>query len=86
MNVFRFLEKLVLLNLNQLEKKCWKVVDAETGRAVASEDFTSIAQKALNDLLKRNSLQLGETALFKAVIKWSDHQCAINEQEPTLEN
>ena len=60
----------------KLEKKCWNLVDMKTSEAIASDAFTDINQGTLAEFLKRQSLNVKEVDLFKAVLKWSEAECS----------
>ena len=85
-NVVTVLEQAVHFDEKELEKKCWEVVESQTVQVIASEAFCHISQGTLIHLLKRETLGVEEIEFFKAVLKWSDAQCAKNGLEATGEN
>ena len=86
-NAVTVLEQAMHFDEKELEKKCWEVVESQTGQVIASEAFCRISQGTLIDLLKRETLVgVKEIEFFKAVLKWSDAQCAKNGLEATGEN
>ena len=65
----------------KLQTKCWDLIDRQTSEAIASDAFSYIHQETLTELLKRESLNVKEVDLFKAVLKWSEAECLRNEIE-----
>ena len=80
-NVFVVLEQALQFDEEKLEKKCWDMIDMETSEAVVSDAFTEISQPTLVEFLKRESLNIKEIDLFKAVVKWSEAECLRKEKE-----
>ena len=80
-NVFVVLEQALKFEEEKLEKKCWDMIDMETSEAVVSDAFTDISQSTLVEFLKRESLNVKEVDLFKAVVKWSEAECLKQEKE-----
>ena len=80
-NVFVVLEQALQFDEEKLEKKCWDMIDMETSEAVVSDAFTDICQSTLMEFLKRESLNVKEVDLFKAVLKWSEAECLKQEKE-----
>lgn len=83
---FTLVEEAGFLENDELEEKCWEIIDTETNKALASKNFIGIARTTLVDLLKRDTLRITEVDLFKAVLKWADHQCLKKELNNTREN
>ena len=80
-NVFVVLEQALQFDEEKLVKKCWDMIDMETSEAVVSDAFTDICQSTLVEFLKRESLNVEEVDLFKAVVKWSEAECLRQEKE-----
>ena len=59
-----------------VEAKCWGIVSKKTLECTNSEAFRNISSKTLNTLLKRNTLTIAEVDLFKAVLRWTNSECA----------
>ena len=51
------------------------MIDLKTSEAIVSDVFTDISQSTLAELLKRESLDVKEVDLFKAVVKWREAEC-----------
>ena len=75
-NVFAVLEQAVHFNEKELEEKSWNIVSRKTQECLNSEAFCDIELHTLNALLNKESLAVTEVELFKAVLKWSDSECA----------
>ena len=70
-------------------ERCWELVDIELSKVITSEAFLEINQDTLEEILKRDTLNIpgdGEVKLFQAVLKWCDHQCSVKDLEVTGEN
>ena len=87
-NVVTVLEQALHFGDNELEKKCWQIVESKTVEVVSSEAFCHISQGTLISILKRDSLNnaVKEIELFNAVLKWSETACAKNGLEATWKN
>ena len=75
-NVFAVLEQAVHFDEKELEEKSWDIVSRKTQECLNSEAFCDIGLHTLNALLKKKSLAVTEVELFKAVLKWTDSECA----------
>ena len=75
-NVFDVLEQAVAFDEKELEEKSWDIVAKKTQECLNSEAFCDIGLHTLNSLLKKDSLAVAEVELFKAVLKWTDSECA----------
>lgn len=59
-----------------LMQRCWEVIDAQAEEALASESFVDVDYKTLENILKRESLNVKELVLFQAASKWAEAECA----------
>ena len=75
-NVFAVLEQAIQFDEKELEEKSWNIVLKETWKCLNSEAFCDIGLHTLNALLKKERLTVTEVELFKAVLKWTDSECA----------
>ena len=75
-NVFVVLEQAIQFDEKELEEKSWDIVLKETRKCLNSEAFCDIGLHTLNALLKKERLTVTEVELFKAVLKWTDSECA----------
>ena len=75
-NVFAVVEQAIQFDEKELEKKSWDIVSKKTRECLNSEAFCDIRLHTLNTLLKKEKLTVTEVELFKAVLKWTDSECA----------
>ena len=54
---------------------CWKHIEDETEEAVKSDGFVTIERSVLEELVERDSLNVKEVELFKAVDSWAKIEC-----------
>ena len=71
---------LVLPQAQKYEEKdlldhCWKLIETETVEAVKSDCFVAIERSVLEELVERDSLNINEVELFKAVDCWAGMEC-----------
>jgi BTB/POZ domain-containing protein 3/6 len=85
-NVLYILEQAIHFDEKHLEIKSWDFIDWNTEDIVELECFNLISHKSLACLLKRDSLDIKEVELFKAVLKWIDYQCSQKGLDTTREN
>ena len=74
-NVFHVLPDVQKYEEKDLEDHCWVVIDSETDEAVKSDGFVTIEKSVLEALVERDSLNVKEVELFKAVDCWATKQC-----------
>ncbi|KAL9960891.1 hypothetical protein ACROYT_G034399 [Oculina patagonica] len=60
-----------------LVERCWAVIDNHTEQALQSDEFVTIDKSILDALVERDSLNIQEINLFKAVNKWAEHHCEM---------
>ena len=75
-NVFVMLEQAIQSDEKELEEKCWGIVSKKTQKCLNSKAFSDIGLRTLNALLKQERLAVKGVELFKAVLKWTDRECA----------
>ena len=54
---------------------CWKHIEDQTEEAVKSDGFVTIERSVLEELVERDSLNVKEVELFKAVDSWAKIEC-----------
>ncbi|XP_078365262.1 BTB/POZ domain-containing protein 6-like [Oculina patagonica] len=54
---------------------CWDLIDKETEEALKSNEFLSMERSFLNQLVERDTLNIREVELFKAVDCWAKEEC-----------
>ena len=74
-NVFHVLPNVQKYEEKDLEKHCWQVIDKQTDEAVKSDGFVTIEKSMLEELVERDSLNVREVELFKAVDCWATKEC-----------
>ena len=75
-NVFVVLEQAIQFDEKELEEKSWDIVLTRIRECLNSEAFCDIGLHTLNALLKKERLVVTKVELFKAVLKWTDSECA----------
>ena len=70
----------VLPDVQKYEEKdlldqCWKVIEKETEEAVKSDGFVTIEKSVLEELVEKETLNIKEVELFKAVDRWAGKAC-----------
>ena len=58
-----------------LMNHCWKMIETQTEEAVKSEGFVTVERSVLEELVEKNSLNIKEVELFKAVDCWAEKEC-----------
>ena len=74
-NVFHVLPEAQKYEEKDLENHCWEVIDKDTDEAVKSDGFVTIEKSMLEELVERDSLNVREVELFKAVDCWAKKEC-----------
>ena len=54
---------------------CWKVIEKETDKALKSDGFVTIERSVLEEIVEKDSLNIKEVELFKAVDCWAEKEC-----------
>ncbi|CAB4000856.1 BTB POZ domain-containing 6 isoform X4 [Paramuricea clavata] len=83
---FKFLEQFLELKAERSISTCFDYIDKFANRYFTSEYFLNIKLGTLDALLRRDTLDYREVKLFKAVVKWVDHQCSVQNLEASYEN
>ena len=74
-NVFQTLTQARKFREEELEKRCWFIIDLNTAAALGSQGFLDLDEAALARLLERDTLQVTEYQLFQAVLRWARQKC-----------
>ena len=85
-NVLYILERAIHFDEKHLETECWGFIDWNIEIIANMEYLSSISHETLTSLLKRESLEISEVTLFKAVLKWIDCQCLQKGLDLTRDN
>ena len=70
-NVFCILPHAQKHEDKDLEDRCWKVIEMKTEEAVASDEFVTLERSVVETVVKRETLNVKEVELFKAVDRWA---------------
>ena len=70
-NVFSVLPQAQKFEDKDLEERCWEVIDAHTENSLTSEEFVTLERSVIESVVKRESLNVKEVELFKAVDRWA---------------
>lgn len=81
-NVLDIYESTMMFN-NSITKQCLQWIDDLFDDLTKWEGFTSLRKATLMELLKRDTLNIVELNLFKAVYKWAESQCCDASIEPS---
>ena len=74
-NVFHVLPAAQTYEEKNLVDECWEVIDEHGDEAIKSDAFTTIEKSLLEELVERESLNVTEVELFKAVDCWARREC-----------
>ena len=58
-----------------LLRSCWDLIDNETEKALKSSEFMTVERSFVKELVKRETLNVREVELFKAVDCWAKKEC-----------
>ena len=75
LNVFHILPDAQKYEEKDLTNHCWKLIETQTEEAVKSEGFVTVERSVLEELVEKNSLNIKEVELFKAVDCWAENEC-----------
>jgi len=74
-NVFGILPQAQNFEEQNLVNQCWEVIDKETEEALKSDGFATIERSLLEAVIERDTLNIEEIELFKAVNLWATKRC-----------
>ncbi|XP_078344681.1 BTB/POZ domain-containing protein 6-like [Oculina patagonica] len=74
-NVFSVLPSAQIYEEMDLVYDCWKMIDKRTDEAVKSDGFEAIDRSLLETVVQRDTLNIEEVELFKAVDLWATRAC-----------
>ena len=74
-NVFCVLSHAQQYDEKILVEQCWEMIDKATEEVVKSEEFPKIERSLLEAVVMRDSLNITEVDLFKAVDLWATKEC-----------
>ena len=70
-NVFSILPHAKKFDDQDLENRCWEVIEKHTEEAVTSDEFVTLERSLVESVVKKEVLNVKETELFKAVDRWA---------------
>ncbi|XP_072533422.1 BTB/POZ domain-containing protein 6-A [Salminus brasiliensis] len=70
----------------ELTRRCWEVIDAQAEVALRSEGFCQIDSSTLESILCRDTLNIKEASVLRAVLKWAESECRRRGLNPTAQN
>ena len=70
-NVFCILPHAQKFEDKDLEDRCWKMIEKQTEEAVTSGEFVTVERLLVEAVVKRETLNVKEVELFKAVDRWA---------------
>ena len=82
----KYLDHFLELKAEALAEICLGKIDVYADEYFTSECFLKIKQNTLSILLDRDTLYYNEIDIFKAVVKWVDHQCINQNMVITRKN
>ncbi|XP_049595896.1 BTB/POZ domain-containing protein 6-B isoform X2 [Syngnathus scovelli] len=70
----------------ELTQRCWEVIDAQAELALRSEGFCEIDAQTLEIILRRETLNAKEAAVFEAIMSWAAAECQRRGLAPGTRN
>ncbi|XP_028399977.1 BTB/POZ domain-containing protein 6-like [Dendronephthya gigantea] len=83
---FELLELLIKSETEALANAGWEFIDRNPSDYFKSDHFLFISKVTLDALLARETLCTDEMTIFKAVMRWVDNQCRLQDVQLTREN
>ena len=74
-NVFSILPHAQKFEDQDLEDRCWEVIEKQTEEVVTSDEFVTVEQSLVESVMKREVLNVEEVELFKVVDRWAKTEC-----------
>ena len=74
-NVFETLMEARKFDQHELEERCMNIVEISTEQCLRSESIATLDQQTMTQVLKRDTLNVNECSLFRAVKKWAEKEC-----------
>ena len=74
-NVFGILPQAQKFEEQNLVDQCWEVIDKETEEALKSDEFATIKRSLLEAVVERDTLNIPEIQLFRAINLWATKRC-----------
>ena len=74
-NAFNILPYAQKFEEKNLVDRCWEVIDIQAEKALRSDGFATIERSLLEIVVERDTLNIEEVELFKAVNLWATKKC-----------
>ena len=74
-DVFSILPRAYHYEEKKLVKGCWRVIDEHSEEAIKSDGFATLERSLIEEVVKRDTLNIEEVELFKAVDSWATKKC-----------
>lgn len=74
-NLFCVLQHAQRYKNKDLLRSCWDLIDNETEKALKSSEFMTVERSFVKQLVKRETLNVKEVELFKAIDCWAKKEC-----------
>ena len=74
-NAFSILPNAYQFDRKRLVERCWKVIDKHREEAIKSDGFATLERSLIEEVVKRDTLNIEEVELFKAVDSWATKKC-----------
>ena len=81
-NVFSILPHAKKFDDQDLENRCWEVIEKHTEEAVTSDEFATLERSLVESVVKKEVLNVKEAELFKAVDRWATQEIKIQGLNP----
>jgi hypothetical protein len=66
--------------------KCWTIIDKDCETIIKEDDFLSADLEMIEQMCDRDTLDVYEVNLYKALVRWSEEECRRRSLEVTVEN
>lgn len=73
-NCCSYLQQCFLYN-NDLSKKCLEVIDKDIRLIIEKNTWKDLDEAQMMAILRRDTLEIGESTLFDGVMAWAKHSC-----------
>ncbi|XP_060606522.1 BTB/POZ domain-containing protein 6-B-like [Ruditapes philippinarum] len=74
-NVCQIIEHAIFYQMNPLQERCLAFIIENASSVLCSQGFMELSHATLLNILKRDELASDEIDVFKAAVKWAEHNC-----------
>ncbi|XP_064613902.1 BTB/POZ domain-containing protein 6-like isoform X2 [Liolophura sinensis] len=82
-NACELLENATLFGVECLQYQCLAIIDCYAREVIKSDGFLSLSRSNVERILRGNSLQADEAAIYQAVVAWTEAECHRLSLDPT---